>query len=172
MSNNNDVKIETIWENKQVKGNEKIETIYPETIQLPDYSYWFNQEPLDYNRLRNKPSWWNTKYKIWTYNITSTWIKNITWIWFKPTRVEVKCIFSSWWNPVWFGSMVEGQQWSMSMAFWWSPITPNILYVLNVFNSSDTLICRASNNGFIDDWFSINVTTLSTTWYLIYECFW
>ena len=53
-----------------------------------DYEYWQVKEKLKKWREVKWISWWgNIKYKIWTYNITSTWIKNITWIWFKPTRV-------------------------------------------------------------------------------------
>ena len=51
-----DVKIEEIGSNN-VKGTEKIETIYPETINIPTYDYGNSQNTLDYNiALRNKPS--------------------------------------------------------------------------------------------------------------------
>lgn len=52
-----EVKVETIESTSQPKWAEVIETIYPETIEVPNYDYGNSQNTLDYNiALRNKPT--------------------------------------------------------------------------------------------------------------------
>jgi len=95
MSKIEDVKINTIWEDTKVKWVEKIETIYPETIELPNYQYWQSQNTLDYElALRNKPSWWGN-IKTW-YSSIPSWYTDfaITWLWFTPKAIQV--VAQSW----------------------------------------------------------------------------
>jgi hypothetical protein len=49
---------------KDIKTNDNIDDLIIKNkdnpiidiiIETPDYSYWFNQDPLDYKRLKNKP---------------------------------------------------------------------------------------------------------------------
>jgi hypothetical protein len=58
MSKPEDIKINTIWEDTKVKWVEKIETIYPATIELPSYQYWQSQNTLDWPlAIRNINVW-------------------------------------------------------------------------------------------------------------------
>lgn len=71
----NEVKVETIDSNSTIKWTEKINTIYPETIQVPDYDYGNSQNTLDYNiALRNKP---NPSYALIEWNSTQSIPDNI-----------------------------------------------------------------------------------------------
>lgn len=144
----------------------KIETIYPETLEMPSYDYWVHQNQLDYNvALRNKPTWW-WQFKIWTFNITATWNISVTWIWFQPKLVKFTVWDSSWnvWN-VWIWSMTETSQQCMNIInsshitsqciYYWNPVKARAVYV-----SMDT------------DWFTINCTYFWANSYVLYECYW
>lgn len=50
------IKPQTLESSSNIKWAEVIETIYPETIESPNYDYGNSQSTLDYNiALRNKP---------------------------------------------------------------------------------------------------------------------
>ena len=69
---------EVIWDNKTIKWTEKIETIYPETIEVPDYDYGTSQNTIDAEiALRNTKSWFTTA-SVAILTSTTTWSFDLT----------------------------------------------------------------------------------------------
>lgn len=93
MSKDENVKIETVWSNPTIKGQEKIETIYPKTVELPNYDYWQSQNTIDASIwLRNV---W--KYCTWILaNIATNWDIEVTWVRFIPKLIKFTAIYSNW----------------------------------------------------------------------------
>jgi len=156
-------------EEDKIKWIEKIETVYPETIQLPNYQYWNSQNTLDYNiSLRNKPvieSWW--KLYIWYFTFNSTWNKVITWVWFKPKLVRFT-YNNSWQTWMWSWAMTETYQFAYDINGKLNIQTECI----QIRDAWLTAIWRASYVSMNTDWFTINVTRASTTINVNYECYW
>jgi len=162
-----DVKITTIDNIQNIKWDEKIETIYPQTIDIPDYSYGRWDNTLDYNvALRNKPTpttW--LQVAIWSITITSTWNKIITWVWFKPKYVTFSYSAVTW---LWDWNMTSIAQ------SWYDPkrltrITTDCIYIRD---ATDNVIARAQYVSFNNDWFTINCSFSSANLTVYYTCFW
>jgi len=156
--------LESSW---NIKWTEKIETIYPETIEVPNYDYGNSQNTLDYNiALRNKPNWW-WNYKIGYFTFNSTWNVSITWVWFTPKLITFTYTDQTWWYWTW------AMDWTS--LFWydvlWAPsqIQSECIYLRN---SWWTAIWRAVFVSMDADWFTINKTLASTTIYVNYIAFW
>lgn len=165
-----DVKIEAIWEDTKVKGVEKIETIYPETIELPNYQYWQSQNTLDYDlALRNKPSWW-WQIKTWILaNINTNWSIVVNTVWFLPKLIKFTAIYSNWASSaisIWhycngvnnsvvsYENAADFSSNSRCFRLWWT----NWLWRVTAVDNT---------------WFTLNV---SNSWWIsytvLYECFW
>lgn len=151
---------------EKIKGAEKIETITPETIDVPDYQYGNWQDTLDAEiALRNNNSSWWSSIKIWTFTLTSTWSKVITWVWFTPKRVKLIAWDNSW-NPSYVSIWTMNNNWEQ--------------YSLNMQTSAiDSTRCIhmwtkawAVYVSMDSDWFTINCNYWTNTAYVTYECFW
>lgn len=161
----NEVKVETIETTSQPKWTEKIETIYPETIPVPDYNYGNSQNTLDYNiALRNKPNNSNNP-KMWSFTITWTWNIVITWIWFKPKLVQFTATNYSWW--LWNWKMNSTSQYSFDLK----TLTWNNTECIYVRDSSSNVMSRAVYVSLDSDWFTINCTYFASNTTVIYTCF-
>jgi hypothetical protein len=94
-----------------------------DTLEIPDYSYGYNNESLDYNRLRNKPSWWGWLVKTWYASIPG-WYTDfaITWVWFTPKALHITVQTSgkaAWWFAHTDGTSIT--QWcTYSPGSWFS----------------------------------------------------
>jgi hypothetical protein len=167
MIKNEIVKVETLDNKSEVRWTEKIETIYPETIDIPNYQYGNNQNTLDYNiSIRNKPISWSN-YKIWTWTFTTTWSLSITWLWFKPKLVEIFCNNSASWFCQW--------KWDWTSQFvsyfdtnnaWFS--TNYIIWYRNAWSTVAQWTLTTLDN----DWFTLNISYLLTTTTYSYICYW
>jgi len=152
-------------EEDKIKWIEKIETVYPETIQLPNYQYWNSQNTLDYNiSLRNKPVIESWQFYIWNTTITSTGNKSITGVWFKPKIVRF-IVWDNVWNPSYVSIWAMTTQWQYAMNFQTSACDNGRCIHLwtkcwAVYVSMDT------------DWFTINCNYWTNTAYVTYECYW
>lgn len=150
MSDNiKEISIETLDSSTRTPKDEiAIETIQLETITLPDYSYWEQQEQLDwplanrgfatvaktgdYNDMSNKPStWWRYDVKFLSQSSLET--VSYTWLWFTPTMLEAKAFVTSWadgsisfwnyknwlhWWMQWYGWWTSAEAW---MVWWQTP---------------------------------------------------
>ena len=158
-----EVKVETIEDTKQLKGTETIETIYPETIDLPTYDYWKSQNTIDANiSIRNINWWW--KVKAWYVSIPS-WYTDyaITWIWFKPKAIQV--VVHSWNKVAW---------WSAD-DIWWT-IQQQCIYADSwAFSEQNWRLFRFDNINrwylvsFDSDWFTVK-SELNAV--MIWTAFW
>jgi len=160
MTKTEEVKIETI--DNQIKVWEKIETIYPETIQTPDYSYWTNQNTIDWQiAIRNLSTWW-WKYFTWFIQLSTAWTFTIAWVWFIPKMIKFDVIWTgmswgSWYN--WNNRCIAYYSWatldySNSRCF--------------RLTSSDWLWYIESVNS---DWFVLNYNWWTTA-NIQYQCYW
>lgn len=159
-----EIKIETI--DNQSKPD--IEYITPEYLETPNYEYWFNQQPLDYEKaLRNKPTSW-LRVKLGATTITSTWTLAITWIWFRPKLVNIISNRSANWisigNSDWVSQFVD------YIDDWWGAWTSNSL-IINHRDAWSTK-CQASLTSLNADWFTLDVTFLSVNTDIKYICYW
>lgn len=148
---------EIIWDNKTIKGTEKIETVYPDTIKLPDYDYWLSQNTLDAElALRNNDSsWWWTVIKNYSRSSTDwTWVESYTWFW-TIKYLEIHA---------WFDSSIAWERWSR--GYWdWTTITWVYVYdstslpTTSILRISDWVnLTKATTVTLITDWFSIDFT--------------
>lgn len=176
MTKTEEVKIETI--DNQTKVGEKIETIYPETIETPTYDYWNSQNTLDYNvALRNKPTWWS-HYKVLTWNYTAnyTWIITET-LDFTPKLIEFTFFPNTTWST-WSDWQIDSIQKSCLARKY--EFTTNIIqqefrptdsFFIQEFVSSS--VCNGVVN-IIQNWFTIqaasNTFSIDLKW--IAKCFW
>jgi hypothetical protein len=168
-----EVKNETI--DNQIKVWEKIETIYPETIQTPDYSYWTNQNTIDWQiAIRNLSTWWWQYYCEFKTKSSWIWVVSYTWIWFTPKLVKITATYAS-------------SKWSQS--FWVATTTANQSAIWNFFNPDWTTtystweIIQVRNNdsssrvyGILQsidtDWITINFTRCDMSCQFQLECYW
>lgn len=160
-----EVKVETIESTSQPKGVEKIETIYPEVIEIPTYDYGNSQNTLDYNiALRNKPTNWWLTIQMWSFTITATWSIAITWVWFKPTYVTFSYSASTW-KGEW--EMTETQMKS------YDPRTLTTVTTDNVYirDWADAVIARTQYVSMDDDWFTLNCSFRTANLTVYYTAF-
>jgi len=157
----------------QIQVWEKIETIYPEIIQTPDYGYWVNQNTIDWQvAIRNLNNWW-WKYYCWSFvSPLSVWNYSITWIWFKPKMIIFQAIYSSnngsmsWWQTNWVNS------WAFFHFYLnWTPYYDLTSAVIYVRNSSGTTT-SASFVSCDNDWFTINFLNAWFKSNIHYQCYW
>ena len=172
-------------ENEDIESliiKDKDSVIKSDILEVPDYSYWFSQESLDYKRLRNNPklstvaTTWDyndlinkptlsLNTYIWQFSFTTTWNKVITWVWFIPKLVMFQVNI---WSRSWCGQMTTTAQNSISYADW--PSTSHCVYIRDW---SGTLTWRGTYVSMDTDWFTVNIDTASwTTVYVNYTCFW
>lgn len=161
-----EVKVETI--DNQAKIGEKVETIYPETIETPTYDYWTSQNTLDYNiAIRNKPSAWGGQYYtgfIQRLSSAGTGAYSITWIWFSPKLVKITASYSA--NP-WQVSIWTSANACIFISTWSSGVSSyNNARIIDVWSS------RASFTSLDSDWFTLNWTSMGVTVDILYECYW
>lgn len=175
---------ENITQSDNNKELDKIETITPENIETPDYSYWKGQDTLDakvairnlskvaiswkYEDILNKPNVWNCM--VW--NVVIPWGDvniSITWIGFKPNEIHITA--SQW------------KDWNNSLCWWyWCETNGNIKQVCrysqnNLANTtqSDNRLFRFSATetwllvSFDNDWFTLKS---SFTCNITYICKW
>ena len=125
-----DVKIETI--ESPTKVGEKIETIYPETIQVPDYDYGTSQNTLDawlslrnlakvattgsYNDLTDKPT------TTWAYYIATVTFSVPSWT---PTQANLTVVNSTTGMNVTpnFATIVEAWVYQVSANITWNSLS-------------------------------------------------
>jgi len=160
---------EIFWQT--IKWVEKIDLIKPEIIQTPDYSYWVNQEPLDFNKLKNKPSsWW--LFYTWTFtrNSWSTWNQSITWIWFKPKLLKIHWVVILLNTSMCWGSTDWTNPNSISYNFnWWSLYST---YQTTLIHLDIWAMTRWTLASFDTDWFTINWSVINSNVRVNFECFW
>lgn len=157
-----------IWDKE--KGFNFNDAIKPEFIEIPpSYDYGRSQEPLDYNRLRNKPSWWGKYFTWWRFNVNTNWSTTITWVWFEPKLIKFTAIYSNWASS------------AISIWHYHNWVNNCVVSYENSADFSQNARCfRLWGTNWLwnvtsvnSDWFVLNVTnTWAITYTVIYECFW
>lgn len=154
---------EVIWDNKTIKWTEKIETVSPDYIEVPDYSYGNWQETLDAGiALRNNnvvPTWATVIKTVYKWAGSWTWFETITWLW-TVTSCEVYA---------WEDDEISWERWSRSVSnptpagsLWIfvqdnkSKTTNRIIHVQNVAAWTSTL---AYIEEYVTDWIKFNFAT-------------
>ena len=156
-----DIKTKETIENRE--NDKQIEYLKPETLDVPDYRYWWSEEPLDASyQVRNINWWW--KVKTWFSSIAS-WYTDvaITWVWFKPKAIQV-VVHSS--NKV---------AWGYADNVWWT-LTQRCIYAdWWAYSNQSTRLFRFSSTevwdlvSFDSDWFTVKSDLAAT---MIWTCFW
>lgn len=161
------IKVETLDKNSEVKWTEKIETIYPKTIDIPTYDYGNSQNTLDYDiALRNKPIVWSN-YKIWNWIFTTTWSISITWLWFTPKLIEIFCNNSSSWFCQWKWDWIsQFVNYFDTSSAWLS--TSYIIWYRNAWNT----VVQWTLTSLDSDGFTLNISYLLTNTIYSYVCYW
>ena len=169
-----EVKVETIEDTKQLKWAEKIETIYPETLEVPTYDYWFSQNTIDWEvAIRNLPTWWG-KYFVWSSsrNSWATWNQVITWVWFKPKLVLINAIIAttpwgaSWGQWDWITQYCSFTYQDSGNQNIWSYTSKIINAETNIYTDRATLV------SLDNDWFTLNWSQINQWCNFQYQCFW
>jgi len=174
---------EIIWSTKTPKGQEKIETISPEVIEVPNYDYWDSQNTLDANVALRNFGWANSK--AW-YEVT-TWIAAwndvvVTWVWFKPKTIIVNANVSmSGHNVISNWSATDWEYWNCIFAHdnnnvilsWTSYETVKIATLQWQSSWPTYHDIRVRLKSMDSDWFTLTVTTNSQTdnFNFNYTCF-
>ena len=145
----------------QTKVWEKIETIYPETLEVPTYDYGNSQNTLDYNiALRNKPSW-NIFCKFYLYTWTTTWNWSYTWVWFKPKYVRIQATLAVSPHPWSSDGCTSSPNWDAIYHYyssWWDISIVNNR-IIKIFDDWRITQKAAKFISFDNDWFTLEFTT-------------
>ena len=120
-----------LWKIQTPKGQEKIQTITPEVLKVPDYDYWLSQNTLDAEvSLRNNIAW-KSKTLIFTRpSSDGSWTQSFEWFWFKPTNYTIDAYYnwttdhdsySTWWydwtNSIYYRWRANTQTWGVWVSF-------------------------------------------------------
>lgn len=166
------MKLDKDQENEDIESliiKDKDSVIESDILEVPDYSYWFNQESLDYKRLRNKPDYSKVKLKAIQNSSLST--ISYTWIWFKPTSIECNHYVASWsnWN-FWYSYYEWGIYNAYTWYAWWTSSPWN--YIASW--QSPSWFINATIDSLDDDWFTLTYTWWWTppTLNMMFKCFW
>lgn len=162
---------------KEAQVWEKIETIYPETIQVPNYDYGASQNTLDYDiALRNKPTIPTQNIpKYWIFTINNSWTKTITWVWFTPTIIIIKATQSNSDRPVnsdWLSDWTNQSCHYIYHNSWWATgiasdrSTTRIIYLYSNSHLTDAYISSVNN-----DWFVLTIPNYYYNAECSYICF-
>jgi len=169
--------------NRQSKDSEKIETIYPESLNVPDYAYWASQNNLDADiAIRNLPTpptppANSSNIKTWAFTITSTGYQSITWIWFTPKIIKLFSSISSSWNEYWSewssGDSISTSKCLFGWLVAWVYVTRLYFWASIILVRYDASITDSVISSFDADWFTINTLLyFGSTTYVKYECYW
>ena len=144
-----------IWDKE--KGFNFAEAIKPEFIeQPPSYDYGRSQESLDYNRLRNKPSWWSKTLYFTRLASVWTWIQSFNGFWFTPKGYIIQAWYK--WSIAWTStSYCTYFDW----VVWWFYQYPdlqneNTLRAININNAWATIATKANFSAFTSDWITLD----------------
>lgn len=168
-------------ENRTIDNNKdiwvKIETIYPENIQTPDYDYWLSQQTIDWPIwIRNLSTWWNAKTLIFTRLASVwTWNQSFTGFWFTPTSYTIQAtrtdVTTTWypcfsdWAYDWTTEVIR------QVADWYSRVTVN--RIIRLFYTNQWWWVTAANHTSLDaDWITLNFDLSAENCYLVITCFW
>ena len=173
-----EVKVETIEDTKQLKGTETIETIYPETIDLPTYDYWKSQNTIDANiSIRNIPEKNNNiVVKTWTYTANWTWLLTVN-LPFTPKLIKFTFFPDTTWVTWSDWQITNSSQTCLSRKYTLDTQaiqqefrTTEAFYVQEFVSSSQC----SWNINIISNGFTIqaNSNTFSINLKRIAECFW
>lgn len=163
-------------ENKTLDNNKdvwvKIETIYPENIQTPDYDYWLSQQTIDWPIwIRNLSSWWKAKTLIFTRLASVwTWNQSFTGFWFTPTNYTIQ----AWENS-------SSSTYAVYTAWWYDWTTEQCVFfdtgsswtaTYSMRLKTATLRTSANFVSFDADWITLNFNYSEINWYIMITCFW
>ena len=152
------------------KWAEKIETVYPDTIVLPDYSYWNWQNTIDANiSIRNLSTFTKVKSKAIQNNSLTT--ISYTWIWFKPTSIECNHYVANWTNWNFWYAFYE---WWIYNAYTWYGWWTSSPWDFIASWQSPSWFINAKLGSFDNDWFTLTYTWWWTppTLNMVFKCFW
>lgn len=169
--------LESSWD---IKWSEKIETIYPEVLEVPTYDYGASQNQLDYNiALRNKPTSW-AQYYCWLVQRSSwaTWSQSITGVGFTPKYISYILFWRYWTNwttqSEWFANSATNTVykqcdytgWTSNWVNWtWTnPVMAHIRTAWGAYIEPHLV-------SFDSDWFTINWDYISQNADIIYTCY-
>lgn len=136
-------------------------------------------EKIDYNNLKNKPTWWfyNTtkSYSVFTHG---AWAFAVTWVWFKPKLVSIWAVRSpNWVDPTFsLNEITETSPWTFTYSelyhdnSWNSYIWSSL--AIRIADAGGSPATTASMLSFDTDWFTLNF--LSTSWNVEMKitCYW
>jgi hypothetical protein len=158
---------EVIWDNKTIKWTEKINTISPDTIDIPDYSYGNWQETLDAEiALRNNASWASVKVLYFTKTDNTTSIDTYEWFWFTPTSYIIQAwlnINNDYWansygSYIWDATSMfymrirEAAEVESDYNTWQYTNTSNLIQIYNDTTDGS----YASHDSFTADWIKLD----------------
>lgn len=156
---------------------DKWSVIENDILEVPDYSYWASQEPLNASyQLRNIKWWWKVKTLIFERLASVwTWTQSFTWFWFTPTSYTIQTTrtwitttfypcFSDWaydWTTQMIRQVADWYSRVLTWCVWRLLYTNQWWWTTNIVHSSlDT------------DWITLNFTTSSEDCYLVITCYW
>lgn len=171
-NNYNEIPQDTL-QSKTINNKETVieQSIIKNQIQIPTQQYWQSQDTLNANiAIRNLSQSW--KIKIWTFVITATWSKTITWLWFTPKVVRILATQSGWtwpiksdWQTDWTNQYII---YDYNSTWWMRSYFANDKLIRCEDWSSGTFINTTSVITSLDtDWFTINTTNY---WLPIIDC--
>ena len=170
-------------ENSQITDKEKdfdfSSIISPEILpKIPNYDYGRSQEPLDYNRLRNKPNWWWQYYcGLIQRSSWATWSQSITWVGFKPKYITYTLMYRNWSSlmSTWFANSITNTSYiNMDLVAWnwygiiWTWANPVMAFIRTAWGQ----YIEPHLTSFDSDWFTIDWVYISQNADIIYTCFW
>ena len=160
------MKLDKDQENEDIESliiKDKDSVIESDILEVPDYSYWASQEPLDWQfQVRNIASWW--KVKTW-YSSIPSWYTDfaITWLWFTPKAIQV--VAQSW----------NKWAWGYADNVWWT-LTQRCIYSNSgaLWESSSRLFRFSGTEVWLlvsldSNWFTVKSDIAAT---MIWTCFW
>jgi len=161
-----------------------------EWIWFDNKNQWLNetkQEDLNYYtdmyeagqtkqklKIWREVEWSVGQFYIWNFIITTTWVKTVSWVWFKPKLIKLTS-FISWtnqWSSQWY--YYNNQVYCMytyviggNSVYWWASYSSYCYSGYSWWNVSITTSIVPTTDGF-----TINV--LNVSWWpisIIYECY-
>lgn len=127
-----------------------------EVLEIPDYSYWASQEPLNASYQIRNIKWWSKTLYFTKLASAWTWIVNYTWFWFTPTAYIIQAWYK--WALSWTSTSYCTNFW---WVIWWFYQYPwyqneNTLRAIVIWNAWATITTRANFSSFIPDWIALD----------------
>lgn len=165
------MKIKEEWFNEFKDSNKWLEAQKEKDLDYYTdmYEAWQTKQQLVIGREVKPTTLWWSNYKIWSFTITTTGNKVITWVWFQPKIVEL--VGSDWINnmSIWKFTSSSSQRvvWANNAADESWSSDSNCLRVKVWVNNTIAAAVSLDTDGF-----TINVTSNSWTSYIKYTCIW